>query len=108
MSAVKQMALLTGDKLSSDRSSSVKFSFEKNKMIVSANTVGLGSGETEVEIEYSGDVLDINFNPNYIKDVLQNIEDENILFSYITSQNPVVLKSEKDPNYICVVMPMRA
>lgn len=108
MSAVKQMALLTGDKLSSDRSSSIKFSFEKNKMIVSANTVGLGSGETEVEIEYSGDVLDINFNPNYIKDVLQNIEDENVLFSYTTSQNPVVLKSEKDSNYICVVMPMRA
>ena len=108
MSAVKQMALLTGDKLVADRASSIKFSFEKNKMIVSANTVGLGSGEVEVEAEYSGEIFDINFNPNYIKDILQNVDDENIYFSYTTSQNPVVITPEKDKNYLCVVMPMRS
>ena len=108
ISAVKQMALLTGDKLVADRASSIKLSFEKNKMIVSANTVGLGSGEAEVETEYSGEVFDINFNPNYIKDILQNIEDENIYFSYTTSQNPVVITPEKNKNYLCVVMPMRS
>lgn len=107
MTAVKQMALLTGDKLVADRSSSIRFSFEKNKMVVSANTVGLGSGETEVEIEYSGEVFDINFNPNYIKDILQNIEEENIYFSYTTPQSPVIITPEKDKNYLCVVMPMR-
>ena len=108
MSAVKQMALLTGDKLVADRASSIKFSFEKNKMIVSANTVGLGSGEVEVEAEYSGEIFDINFNPNYIKDILQNVDDENIYFSYTASQNPVVITPEKDKNYLCVVMPMRS
>lgn len=108
MSAVKQMALLTGDKLVADRASSVKLSFEKNKMIVSANTVGLGSGEAEVETEYSGEVFDVNFNPNYLKDILQNIEDENIYFAYTTSQNPVVITPEKNKNYLCVVMPMRS
>ncbi|MDD2524051.1 MAG: DNA polymerase III subunit beta [Endomicrobiia bacterium] len=108
MSAVKQMALLTGDRLSADRSSSVKFSFEKNKMIISANTVGLGSGEAEVEIDYANELFDINFNPNYIKDILQNIDDENVVFAYTTSQNPIILTPEKDNNYICVVMPMRS
>ena len=64
-------------------------------------------GETEIEIEYGGDQIDINFNPNYIKDILQNIEDPNVVFSYTTSQNPVVLTPESNENYICVVMPMR-
>lgn len=108
MSAVKQMALLTGDRLSADRSSSIKCSFEKNKMIVSANTVGLGSGEAEVEIKYEGESFDINFNPNYLKDILQNIEEENIVFAYTTAQNPVILSPEKDNKYLCVVMPMRS
>ena len=108
MTAVKQMALLTGDKLVADRSSSIRLSFEKNKMLVSANTAGLGSGETEIDIEYDGEVFDMSFNPNYIKDILQNIEEENIYFSYTTPQSPIIITPEKDTSYLCVVMPMRA
>jgi len=107
ISAVKQMALLTDNKLISEKSSSVKFSFENNKLYISANTAGLGSGETELDVEYSGAKFDINFNPTYIKEVLQNIDDDNVIFSYTTSQNPVVLVPEKNDKYINVVMPMR-
>ena len=107
MAAVKHMAPLTSGKIASDKASAIKLSFEKNKLAISANTAGLGSGETEIEVEYSGDQIDINFNPSYIKDILQNIEDANVVFSYTTSQNPVVLTPENNENYICVVMPMR-
>jgi DNA polymerase-3 subunit beta len=107
MAAVKQMAPLTNGKIASDKSSAIKLSFGKNKLAISANTAGLGSGETEIEIEYGGDQIDINFNPSYIKDILQNIEDKNVVFSYTTSQNPIVLTPENNENYICVVMPMR-
>ena len=107
MAAIKQMAPLTSGKIASDKTSAVKLTFDKNRLAVSANTAGLGSGETEIEIEYSGEQTDINFNPNYVKDILQNIEDANVQFSYTTSQNPVVLTPESNENYICVVMPMR-
>lgn len=107
MAAIKQMAPLTSGKIASDKTSAVKLTFDKNRLAVSANTAGLGSGETEIEIEYAGEQTDINFNPNYVKDILQNIEDSNVQFSYTTSQNPVVLTPENNENYICVVMPMR-
>jgi DNA polymerase-3 subunit beta len=107
LTAVKQMALLTDDKLSSDRSSAVKFYFSSGILRISASTAGLGSGEVELETEYKGEAVEINFNPNFIKEVLQNIDEEKAVFSFSNALNPATLAPEKDANYLCVVMPMR-
>ncbi|MDR1104494.1 MAG: DNA polymerase III subunit beta [Endomicrobium sp.] len=107
LSAVKQMALLTADKISSDRSSAVKFYFNSNILRISASTAGLGSGEVEIEIDYKAEPTEINFNPNFIKEVLQNIDEESIIFEFKNSLNPATIVPEKDKNYLCVVMPMR-
>ncbi|MDR1196619.1 MAG: DNA polymerase III subunit beta [Endomicrobium sp.] len=106
LTAVKQMALLSGDKLS-DRSSAVKFYLSPNMLRISASTAGLGSGEVEVEIDYKGEPTEINFNPNFIKEVLQNIDGDFTNFEFTNALNPATLAPEQDKNYICVVMPMR-
>jgi DNA polymerase-3 subunit beta len=105
--AVKQMALLTIDKVSSDRASAVKFYFNSNILRISASTAGLGSGEVELEIDYKATPIEISFNPNFVKEVLQNIDEESIIFEFKNSINPVTIVPEKDKNYLCVVMPMR-
>ncbi|MDR3306195.1 MAG: DNA polymerase III subunit beta [Endomicrobium sp.] len=107
LTSVKQMALLTADKISSDRSSAVKFYFNSNVLRISASTAGLGSGEVELEIDYKAEPIEINFNPNFIKEVLQNIDEESIIFEFKNSINPATIVPEKDKNYLCVVMPMR-
>jgi DNA polymerase-3 subunit beta len=107
LSAVKQMALLTGDRLSSDRSSAVKFYFGPNLLRISASTAGLGSGEVEMEIDYKGAPAEINFNPNFIKEVLQNMDGDFTSFEFTNALNPATLAPEQDKNYLCVVMPMR-
>ncbi|MDR3195495.1 MAG: DNA polymerase III subunit beta [Endomicrobium sp.] len=107
LTAVKQMALLTADKISSDRSSAVKFYFNSNVLRISASTAGLGSGEVELEIDYKAEPTEINFNPNFVKEVLQNIDEESIIFEFKNSINPATIVPEKDKNYLCVVMPMR-
>jgi DNA polymerase-3 subunit beta len=105
--AVKQMALLTADKVSSDRASAVKFYFNSNILRISASTAGLGSGEVELEIDYKATPTEINFNPNFVKEVLQNMDEESIIFEFKNSINPATIVPEKDKSYLCVVMPMR-
>ncbi|MDR3071277.1 MAG: DNA polymerase III subunit beta [Endomicrobium sp.] len=105
--AVKQMSLLTGDKISSDRSMSVKFCFEKDLLKISASTAGLGSGEVELDVDYKNESVEINFNPSFIKEVLQNIDEPFALFEFNNSLNPTLIVPEKDKSYLCVVMPMR-
>jgi DNA polymerase-3 subunit beta len=105
--AVRQMALLTADKVSSDRASALKFYFNSNVLRISASTAGLGSGEVELEIDYKAESTEINFNPGFVKEVLQNIDEESIIFEFKNSINPATIVPEKDKNYLCVVMPMR-
>ena len=58
-----------------------------NILRISASTAGHGSGEVEIEIDYKGDPAEINFNPNFIKDVLQNIDEE---FTRVADRKSVV------------------
>jgi DNA polymerase-3 subunit beta len=107
LAAVKQMAILTEDRILSDRSTAIKLYFDYNVLKISASTVGLGSGEIDLEIKYEEEPIEINFNPNFIKEVLQNINEDFIIFEFTNSLNSAVIHPEIDRNYIYVVMPMR-
>ncbi|MDR3049777.1 MAG: DNA polymerase III subunit beta [Elusimicrobiota bacterium] len=107
LKAVKQMALLTNEKSAADRSSAVKFAFGGNLLTISASTAGLGSGDVEIPIEYKEDPIEISFNPAFIKDVLQNMEEEAVSFEFSDALNPAIISPQKDKDYLCVVMPMR-
>jgi DNA polymerase-3 subunit beta len=105
--AVKQMALLTDNRISTDKSAAVKFYFSLNLLKISASSAGIGSGETELEIEYKNNPAEINFNPDFIKEILQSIDEDSAIFEFNNSLNPAVIFPETDKNYLCVIMPMR-
>jgi DNA polymerase-3 subunit beta len=107
LTAIKQMALLTDNRLSSDRSSAVKFCFSQDLLKISASSTGIGSGETELEIEYKNSSEEINFNPDFIREVLQSIDEDSVIFEFTNSLNPALISPETDENYFCIVMPMR-
>ena len=108
LAAVRQMALLVDNPIPSDVSSSIKFHFSPNLLRISASSAGIGSGETELEIEYKSEVAEINFDPKFIKEVLQNIDEDFLIFEFTDSLNPALMFPEKHRDYLCVVMPMRA
>ncbi|MDR3330750.1 MAG: DNA polymerase III subunit beta [Endomicrobium sp.] len=107
LSAVKQMAILTVDKLSLEGSAVIKFCFKSNLLKISASTSGVGFGEVELETNYEGEPIEISFNPSFIKDVLQNINEDFAIFEFKNSLNPTIIVPEKNKDYVCVVMPMR-
>jgi len=44
---------------------------------------------------------------NFIKEILQNIDENSAIFEFSNSLNPAVIFPEMDENYLCVIMPMR-
>lgn len=107
LSAIKQAALIANGNMATGGTSVIKITFEKNKMTISAESSNVGSGEIELDIENDLPKITINFNPNYIRDVLQNVEEETFTFAYTKAESPVIMTPVKDNKYICVVMPIR-
>ncbi len=98
--AVKRAALLTTEK-----SNSVKFNFKKGKLVLDVNTPDLGESREELDIEFDGDEVSVAFNPQFVQDVLKNLNEDNVIIELIDELNPGVLRGEMD--FLCVIMPMR-
>lgn len=107
LSAIKQGALIANGNMTLGGTAVIKITFENNKMIVSAESSNVGSGEVEVDIEYNLPSITINFNPTYLKELLANVEEETFTFSFTKKESPVIISLVKDNKYICVVMPIR-
>ncbi|MDR0915385.1 MAG: DNA polymerase III subunit beta [Endomicrobium sp.] len=105
---MKQMTILTGDKICIKDLSIINLYFNKGICTISASTSGLGFGESKISIDYYGKPVKISCNPHFIKDVLQNIEDLFIIFALSVNLKPIVLYSETNTNYLYVIMPMKA
>ncbi len=101
MQMVKRASLITDEK-----SNSVRFSFNKGQVTVSAITPDVGEAREEMSIDYDGPGLEIAFNPHFIIDVLKALEGEDeINLQLIDSNSPGILKT--NGRFLCVIMPMK-
>ncbi len=74
-------------------------------MIITKNTPELGEVREEIEVDYKGGELAIGFNPNFLIDVLKNVEEESVRFGFIDPEKPAVIKS--GDHYTYIVLPMQ-
>jgi DNA polymerase-3 subunit beta len=97
--AVRRAALL-----STPDYQAVKFEVFKNKAVVSKSTPDIGESHEELPIEYSGKEMVIGFNPNYLIDVLKNLNTDSIELELTDSEKPGVIRMN---GYVYIVLPMR-
>lgn len=100
LQAARRVGLLTNQE-----SQSIKLNVIKDKVILTKNTAELGEAREELDTEYKGGELTIGFNPNFLIDVLKNVDDPKVQFSFIDPEKPAVIKSGDDYTYI--VLPMQ-
>jgi DNA polymerase-3 subunit beta len=100
LAATKRVALFTN----SD-SMAVRVELSKDKMVLSKSTPYLGEAREEIEIDYKGKDLAIGFNPDYLVDVLKNIDQESAQFEFVDTEKPGVMRIGDE--YVYVVLPMQ-
>jgi DNA polymerase-3 subunit beta len=108
---IKREALLSSLKrvslLSNQKSKGVTLNFSKGRLEITSNNPELGDAKEEIEVDYKGDNLKIGFNAKYIMDVLTSVDDDEIRLDLKDQLSPGVMRSNKDKDYTCVIMPMR-
>jgi DNA polymerase III subunit beta len=98
-------ALRRAEIMTSEKSNSVKLSFGKNKLEITANSPEVGEAKETLAINYKGPDIAIAFNPKYMIDPLNALANDEVFFELIDELSPGVLKINGP--FLYVVMPMR-
>lgn len=98
-------ALRRAEIMTSEKQNSVKLSFTKNNLAITANSPDVGEARESLAINYKGKDMAIAFNPSYVIDPLNALNVDEVFLELIDELSPGVLKINGP--FLYVVMPMR-
>ena len=98
-------ALRRAEIMTSEKSNSVKLTFTKNNLAITANSPEVGEARESIAVNYKGKDMAIAFNPKYMIDPLGALAEDEVFFELIDELSPGVLKINAP--FLYVVMPMR-
>lgn len=85
----------------------VKAEVKEGKIKLSASSSGLGEGEASIEGKQTGGACEIAFNVKFLNDFLKSATEKVIVMSLTNGVEPALFKTEGDPDYIHIIMPVR-
>jgi DNA polymerase III subunit beta len=93
--------------VSTDRTKMVKFHISANLVEVSSESPEMGTAKEEINVKYTGDDLDIGFNANYLLDILNVVEEEEVKIMLLDESSPGEVRPLDDKGYFFIIMPMK-
>ena len=89
------------------KSKAIKFCIENNSLSLSVESQSKGSANEMIDVNYSGDKVDIGFNSKYIIDICNEVDGDEISISLSDSISPAIILDKTDENLFFVLMTMR-
>lgn len=99
---LRRVAVMAPDKVHS-----VKLSFSGKQLEVSSTSPDQGEARDLLESEYEGPAMKIGFNGRYLQDAVAGVSEEKVVLQLKDEVSQVILRPEKEPTYLAIVMPMR-
>jgi DNA polymerase-3 subunit beta len=101
-SALQRAAILSNEKYRG-----IRLSVKTNALVLQAHNPEQEEAEEEVEVNYTGDEVEIGFNVNYLLDALAAVESGEIEVGLTDANQSCLVSSPVAPSAKYVVMPMR-
>ncbi len=105
-SKMKQ-ALTRASILSNEKYKGVRFQLASNALTVSGKNSYQEEATDIVELEYSGDELEIGFNGIYVLDAINAISTKNVQLAFSDANSSCLITEEDNEDNKFIVMPMR-
>lgn len=93
--------------LTSSDSPTVNLTFKDNCIELNSSDADVGSSHDEVPIKYNGEVIELRFNPQYVREVLSALDEDEIEFKLTNGASPAIIRKSGADDYTYVVMPLR-
>jgi DNA polymerase-3 subunit beta len=88
----------------------IELGFEKNIVRLAVNTRDVGEARCEVDTDYSGEAVRLDFNAGYLEDVLRAMRSEKIQMSFRGPDRAALIgpeSKESTEEYLSLIMPLR-
>ncbi len=102
LSSLQRAAILTSEKFKG-----VRVNIEPGVLRISSSNAEQEEAKEELEIDYSGDEIEIGFNVTYLMDALANMDAEMITLELQDTNSSVLITVPEQAGFKYVVMPMR-
>jgi DNA polymerase-3 subunit beta len=89
------------------RNAALRLSFSEGELVVSAETPDLGDAREALPAPYDGELLEIGFNPEFVRDGLESIDSDEVVVKLISPLRPGLLEPAEGDDFNYLVMPIR-
>jgi DNA polymerase-3 subunit beta len=90
----------------SQRNSPLRLRFADGELTVSAQTQDLGEAHESMPVSFSGEPLEIGFNPDFLREGIESIDGDELRLKLISPLRPGLIQAESD-DYWYLIMPIR-
>jgi DNA polymerase III subunit beta len=88
------------------RNSPLRLRFAEGEVTVSAQTQDVGEAKESLPVPFTGEPLEIGFNPEFLRDGLESVGTDEIALRLISPLRPGLLRSEEE-GFAYLIMPIR-
>jgi DNA polymerase III subunit beta len=98
---VRRMSLLA------QKNAPLRLAFQSGELTVSAQTPDVGEALESLPLAFQGEPLEIGFNPEFLRDGLEAIEEGDLLLKLISPLRPGLIESADGSGFRYLIMPIR-
>jgi DNA polymerase III subunit beta len=88
------------------RNAPLRLRFAEGELTVSAQTQDVGEAHEAMPAPFSGEPLDIGFNPEFLRDGIESVDGDELRLKLISPLRPAVLQGSSD-DFSYLIMPIR-
>jgi DNA polymerase III subunit beta len=93
--------------LLAQKNAPLRLAFTPGELTVSAQTPDIGEARESLPVNFQGETLEIGFNPEFLRDGLDAIEDGDVLVKLISPLRPGLLEAGDGSGFVYLIMPIR-
>jgi DNA polymerase III subunit beta len=93
--------------LLAQKNAPLRLAFQPGEVTVSAQTPDVGEARESLPVAFQGEPLEIGFNPEFLRDGLEAIEQGDLLLKLISPLRPGLIASADDSGFQYLIMPIR-
>lgn len=93
--------------LLAQKNAPLRLGFSEGELTVSAQTPDVGEASESLPVPFSGEPVEIGFNPEFLRDGLESVESEQLVLKLISPLRPGLIESPEAGEFVYLIMPIR-